>query len=175
MKLIVGLGNPGKKYERTRHNVGFLAVDWLAGEMRWQESARARALYTKIDLNGMAVELLKPTTYMNESGVAVAYVAKKHGLKSADIIVVHDDKDIPLGEIRAQPGRGAAGHHGVLSIIERLGTKDFWRVRVGIAPAAGVRGDTAEFVLAKFTKEEQGILLQAIERAGEEIKRILSS
>lgn len=173
MKLVVGLGNPGKEYTRTRHNVGWLILDRLAGEEHWQTSTKANAAYLKTELDGAMVELLKPTTYMNNSGQAVAYAVKKHSLAPADIIVVHDDKDIPLGESRVQKARGAAGHNGVQSIIDHLGTNNFWRIRVGVAPANRAISDTADFVLGKFTKEEQQQLRPVLEHVIEEIKKLV--
>ena len=183
MKLIVGLGNPGKQYKRTRHNVGWLVLDALAGDERWQESAKAQAMYVKTEINGKRVELLKPTTFMNNSGVSVAYAMKKNGVELSNLIVIHDDKDIPLGESRVHKDRGAAGHNGVVSIIEHVGSKNFVRIRVGIAPSPGGRGtqgegspkivSTADFVLAKFTKEEQKILREVIEKVVEEVKRLI--
>lgn len=167
MKLIVGLGNPGKKYEKTRHNVGFMVVDRLA--TNWKASKKARALYCKTELNGVGVEVLKPQTFMNESGVSVAYAAKNHNLKPEDIIIVHDDKDIPLGEYKIQTNRGPAGHNGVISIINYLGTQNFTRARVGIKSAVEIK-DTADFVLAKFTKEEQKTLEEVIDKVIKELK-----
>lgn len=174
MKLVVGLGNPGKKYERTRHNVGWMALDLLTGKSDWKESEKAQALYYKTDVSGVDTKFLKPITFMNNSGVSVAYAHKKHPeLSSTDIIVVHDDKDIPLGDIRIQTDRSAAGHNGVKSIIEHLGTQNFTRVRIGIAPKEGTILDTADFVLDKFQKEEQDILNQTLENAAQEIRKLI--
>lgn len=176
MKLIVGLGNPGKKYERTRHNVGWLFLDTLLPEgERWHTSSRAQAQYAKIELNGKRAELLKPSTYMNDSGVAVAYTAQKDGLKPTDIIIIHDDKDIPLGETRVQTGRGAAGHNGVRSIIEHLGTKEITRIRIGVAPAAGGIADTANFVLGTLTATEQKNLKTVFENVHKELEAWLAT
>ena len=173
MKLIVGLGNPGKQFERTRHNVGWMILDVLAGKETWRESKAAQANYVKMEIDEKRVELLKPNAFMNNSGVAVAYAVKKHGLNLNNLVVIHDDKDIPLGEFRVQIDRGAAGHNGVSSIIEHLGTKNFLRIRVGVAPIERPIGDTADFVLGKFTKDEQKILHGVIERAVEEVKKII--
>lgn len=163
MKLIVGLGNPGKQYEKTRHNVGWMVLDRFVSPKEWKESAKAQALFCKKEINGQEVEFFKPLTFMNNSGAAIAYAKKKH--PRAELIVVHDDKDIALGKIKVQTNRGPAGHKGVQSIIERLGTKNFTRVRVGIAPAdKTITEDAADFVLAKFSKEEMAGLNQAIER-----------
>lgn len=184
MKVIVGLGNPGKKYAHTRHNAGWLALEALAGKSRWQASAKAQARYCKAEIAGRQIELLKPTTYMNNSGLAVAYVLRKHHLKPADLMVVHDDKDIALGEFKIQVNRGAAGHNGVQSIIDALGTKDFARIRIGIAPPLTKGGHggvadaratesqiAADFVLGRFTKTEAKIMPAVIERVREEVEK----
>ncbi len=176
MKLIVALGNPGKQYALTRHNIGWLFLDALIPPTeRWQKSAKAQAEYLKTEINGQRAELMKPTTFMNNSGVAVAHAAKKNGIAASDIIVIHDDKDIPLGETRVQAGRGAAGHNGVLSIIEHLGTKDFTRIRIGVAPAANQLhgGDTASFVLGKLTATEQKTLKAVFENVTQELFALL--
>ena len=111
---------------------------------------------------------------MNNSGAAVAYAAKKNGLATKDIIVIHDDKDIPLGATRVQIGRGAAGHNGVLSIIEKLGTKDFTRIRIGVAPlGASLKSDTASFVLGTLTAAEQKILREVFTHVRLELTELL--
>ncbi|HLC70359.1 MAG TPA: aminoacyl-tRNA hydrolase [Patescibacteria group bacterium] len=158
MKLIAGLGNPGKKYEVTRHNVGWLFLDTLAPKAKWHANEKAKAEYTNFEINDKAVEIIKPQTFMNNSGVAVALALKKHSLKPTDLIVIHDDKDIAFGEYKIQTDRGPAGHNGVRSIIEHLGTQNFTRIRIGVAPATGLNGDTADFVLAKFTASEKKAL-----------------
>ncbi len=168
MKLIIGLGNPGRKYEKTRHNVGFNVLDKLLKTIKedWKESKKAQALFCKAEINGQETEFLKPNTYMNNSGVTVAYAVKKHpNLKPEDIIVIHDDKDLPLGEIRVQINRGPAGHNGVKSIIEHLGTQNFTRVRIGIASdKLDTAKDTGEFVLNKFSKTENDKLKEVVEK-----------
>ncbi len=164
MKLIVGLGNPGNKYEKTRHNLGFMVVDLLAGDEKWRESKKADCLYVKKQMAAQDVELVKPLTYMNNSGQTVSYLQKKHYLNPKDIIVIHDDIDLALGEMKIQEGRGAAGHKGVQSIIEQLGTRDFVRVRVGIRPIE-LSVDTEKFVLQKFTPEETKIIQETITKA----------
>ncbi|MDO8626262.1 MAG: aminoacyl-tRNA hydrolase [Candidatus Magasanikbacteria bacterium] len=159
MKLIVALGNPGKNYARTRHNVGWLFLDWLFPKAKWQASAKAKAEYLKTEINGQRAEIIKPQTFMNNSGIAVAYAANKNGVKLNDIIVIHDDKDISLGATRVQQNRGAGGHNGVASIIEKLGSKNFTRIRIGIAPTDNrIIEDTANFVLSKLTATEQKTL-----------------
>lgn len=164
MKLIVGLGNPGKKYEKTRHNVGFMVLDALAEGGHWGSSKSVKAEYIKTSIDGQNVELFKPQTFMNESGSAVATAANKNGVSPVDILVIHDDIDVPLGEVKIQSDRGAAGHNGIKSIIQHLGTQDFTRVRVGIKPSRQ-KGDTSKFVLGRFGIFEKGKLKSGISAA----------
>ncbi|MBI2042670.1 MAG: aminoacyl-tRNA hydrolase [Candidatus Nealsonbacteria bacterium] len=145
MKLIIGLGNPGKKYEKTRHNFGFLAIDEL------QKQTPKDAI------------LLKPDTFMNKSGKAVKEKAAYYKIKPQDIWVIHDDIDLPLGEYKISRGQGSAGHKGVQSIIDELGTKDFNRIRLGICPASGKPSNVEDFVLQKFTAEEEKIITGALD------------
>ena len=147
MILIVGLGNPGKKYEKTRHNAGFMVLDELE----------------KKELPG--VRFLKPDTFMNNSGNAVKKEMQKLKLKNQNLIIIHDDIDIPLGKIKVSKGSGSAGHKGVESIIQSLGTKDFTRIRIGILPPEGKPEDVETFVLKNFKKEELPPLNTAIESA----------
>ena len=172
MKLIVGLGNPGKKYEKTRHNVGFMILDELAEDAHWGKSKSVKAEYIKISLEGHNVELFKPQTFMNESGKAVAMAASKNGVKPENILIIHDDIDIPLGEIKIQTDRGAAGHNGIKSIIQHLGTQDFTRIRVGVKPSRQV-SDTSKFVLGRFGIFEKRKLSCAITAAAEAAKQWL--
>ncbi|OGZ24239.1 MAG: hypothetical protein A2896_00105 [Candidatus Nealsonbacteria bacterium RIFCSPLOWO2_01_FULL_43_32] len=157
MLLIVGLGNPGKKYEKTRHNVGSRVV----GELK--------------SLNLKDIILVQPTTFMNESGRAVKKITKNYKLKTENLIVVHDDIDLPLGEFKIQKNRGSAGHKGVQSIIDSLGTKDFTRIRIGIKPEQYYRPfrSTEKFVLEKFTKDEEEILKEVIPKVIEEINNFI--
>ena len=195
MKLIVGLGNPEPEYQDTRHNTGFLAIDSIISNIQYpillKFDKKTNALVAKGEINKKRVLLAKPLTYMNNSGIAVKALLDFYKLKPENLIVIHDDKDIPLGETRVQTNRGPAGHNGVKSIIEHLGTQNFTRIRVGIglsSPPArpvrrslsegggGVRGggsDTASFVLGKFTAEEKKVLKKVIENITEELKKII--
>lgn len=177
MKLIVGLGNPGKKYEKTRHNIGFMVLDKLAADnklTKWNKGAKAHALYLQLALDGQLIELLKPLTFINNSGHAVSYVAKKHNLRPTDIVVIHDDLDLPCGKIKISFGRSSAGHQGVQSIIENLKTKDFTRLRIGIAPLSAEKlQDTIRFVLQKFTNAEQKIIKDIMEKIIEAITAVV--
>jgi len=156
MILIVGLGNPGRKYKKTRHNVGYRVVDVF-----------------KKEISDKDVILLKPQTYMNNSGKAVKSLITDYGLRVTDIIVVHDDIDLPLGTIRFSKNISSAGHKGVQSIIDELATQDFVRIRIGINP--GHKINTEKFVLEKFTKNEEKIIKQIIKETVKIIKRELSS
>jgi len=170
MKIIVGLGNPGKKYEKTRHNLGWLVLNELAGKVKWQENKKARFLYTHIEVSGDEVELIKPTTFMNNSGLAVAYIKKKYNLKLSNVIVVHDDKDLDFGRIKVSKDSSSAGHNGVESIIQALGSKEFFRIRIGIKNSLLEKMTTDKFVLSKFSKEEAKKLDDIIFQAAEKIK-----
>ena len=187
MKLIIGLGNPGKKYENTRHNVGFIIADAIISNFQFpifKTDKKTNAEISKGEIDGKRALVAKPATFMNDSGTPTQALLSFYKLTPADLIVIHDDKDILLGETRMQTGRGSAGHNGINSIIEHLGTKDFLRVRVGIAPSPTKErdggevssrpiADTANFVLSKFTKEEQKILKDVIKNVVEEIKKLI--
>ena len=172
MNIIVGLGNPGKKYERTRHNAGFLGVDQLADTLRIdiaQEKHHAFIAKTRID--SQEAVLVKPQTYMNESGKAVAAVVRASYAEVSDLIVLHDELDLPLGAVRVKIGGGHGGHNGLRSIIEHLGP-DFIRVRIGIGrPAPGM--DPADYVLSPFLAEERKVAAEAMAKAAEAVAAIV--
>ncbi len=180
MKLIVGLGNPGKKYERTRHNIGFMVVERMLrmhglGDLREKFSA----LWTKgdatIDAGRHAIALLLPQTFMNLSGDSVQPAATFLKVAPADIIVVHDELDLPWRDVRVKVGGGHAGHNGLRSIIARLGTPDFVRVRVGIGrPPPGFKGDVADFVLQDFDASERAELPDVMDRAAAAVERVVA-
>ncbi len=185
MKLVIGLGNPGKKFIGTRHNVGFMVVDRLAGEGEWTESRKGELEFTWLDAEGSDIELIKPLTMMNNSGRAVAYAKRKHPvLHLEDLYIVHDDLDIPLGKYKIQLGKGPRVHGGLQSIYKALGSKDFWHVRLGIESfdraqdkrrvkglGQWVAGE--EYVLQKFSEEEQTVIEQVIEQVVFELGRML--
>ncbi len=161
MKLVVGLGNPGRKYARTRHNVGWRVVDALVA------AAVGRFSYVKECENDLVkvgdVVVIKPQTFMNESGRAVCASMDYYKIAVADVLVVHDDKDLPFGTIRLRSGGSSAGHNGVQSVIEHIGS-GFSRVRVGVANEEMSQfEDAADFVLARFTKEEEERLSKIID------------
>lgn len=162
MKLVVGLGNPGKKYEKTRHNIGFVAVDAVQSQLKkigqmsdWKINKSFNALIAEGHVSGNKVILAKPLTFMNRSGDAVGLIKHYYSLESKDVLVVHDDKDIALGTVQYQFKRGHAGQNGVRSIIEQLGTNEFYRLRIGIKTNLLEQVDTGDFVLGKFSLKEK--------------------
>ncbi|MCL0056733.1 aminoacyl-tRNA hydrolase [Dehalococcoidia bacterium] len=180
MILIVGLGNPGKKYEKTRHNIGFRAVDEIAANFQFSIFNFQSIFNAKISkgiFKNQKIILAKPQTFMNNSGISVKKIIRNWKLEIGNLVVVHDDIDLPLGKIRISKNRGAAGHKGVQSIIKELGTKNFYRVRIGICPQTGSPSQVLQnkiwgskpknvekFVLQKFTKDEEKILKQVIKK-----------
>lgn len=159
--LIVGLGNVGKKYDGTRHNIGFAAIDELAARQDfepWLEKKDLKCLVTTATIGDSRVILIKPTTFMNLSGEAVQAVGHFYKIPTAHTLVVHDELDIPFGQIRTRIGGSAAGNNGIKSIIQHLG-EDFGRVRIGIDQEnRDKRIETSDFVLTKFSKEEKAEL-----------------
>ncbi len=174
MKAVIGLGNPGPQYEKTRHNVGFRVVAQLA--KRWGVAAFRQALGSLIGeafWRGEAVLLVKPQAYMNCSGEAIGRLCNSYGLRAGDLVVVYDDMDLPLGRIRIRQNGGAGGHRGVQSVIAGLGTKEFSRVRIGIGrPPVGK--NPADFLLSPFTWAEEEFISLAVERAAEAVETLLS-
>ncbi|RPJ53410.1 MAG: aminoacyl-tRNA hydrolase, partial [Acidobacteria bacterium] len=158
MKLIVGLGNPGRRYGGTRHNVGFLVVDELARRRgAGFEAARADALMARIRDLGEGVVLAKPLTFMNVSGVAVGDLARYYRIAIPDLLVVTDDVNLPLGRLRARARGSDGGHNGLRSVVEQLGTDQFARLRVGVG-RGDLRRDLADHVLARFEPEERPVI-----------------
>ena len=149
MKLIVGLGNPGKEYENTRHNIGFMTLDNYLGNISWKNDKNAYTYKTKI--NNEDVLFIKPTTFMNLSGIAVSHYVNYYKIALKDILIIQDDLDLDLGATRLKISSSSGGHNGIKSIIEHLNTKDFLRLKVGISKP---NNDIIDFVLSKFNKEE---------------------
>ncbi len=166
MKLIVGLGNPGMKYEKTRHNIGFDVVDILVREFKAPAfREKFQGLLTEINFEGEKVLFQKPQTYMNLSGDSLSAVAKFYKIDIEDILVIYDDMDTNLGKIRFRPKGSSGGHNGIKSIIAHMG-EVFPRVRFGIGKPtlpSQVGGDIVDFVLSRFTKEEEERLLEGTE------------
>ena len=168
MKLIVGLGNPGYEYADHRHNIGFLAVDKLAKLNKWDWEKTSLAFVTWGTVEKEECWLVKPLTFMNLSGKAVTVLLKEKGGEPKDLIVIHDDLDLPLGKIRWAFGSGHGGHNGVRSIAEILGTLDFHRIRVGIGRPAG-NNDVAEYVLQPFQGDERERASETAEKTAQSI------
>lgn len=166
MKLIVGLGNPGREYEHTRHNVGFHVAEELARRYRvtLKNHAKWKARAAKIADIGDGVLLAEPTTFMNLSGWAVREIAAFHKLASSDVLVVVDDADLPLGRLRMRTSGSAGGHNGLKSIIQELGTIEFPRLRVGVGRQPG---ELKHHVLGRFSEEERAQIDAAVKRAAD--------
>jgi PTH1 family peptidyl-tRNA hydrolase len=177
MKLILGLGNPEKKYTNTRHNAGFLIIEKLIKHYTFSQpklDKKSNAHVSKGEINGKRMVMAMPQTYMNNSGLSAQALLSFYKLTPRDLIVIHDDKDIPLGQTKVQTDRGAAGHNGIKSIIEQLGTKDFTRIRVGVAPQDETIHDTASFVLGSFTAAEKKMLFAIIPHITQEIETLVT-
>ena len=175
MKLIVGLGNPGIEYQFTPHNMGFLAVDRIAEEYGVRVNNRhCRALTGKAMIADHQVLLAKPETYMNLSGMSVRELVSEHEVDPArDLIVIYDELDLPLGAIRIRQRGSSAGHNGMESIIGALGSDEFVRMRLGIAPDHVVK-DGARYVLGPFRKSQEAAVVEELDKAAEAVKVILA-
>lgn len=173
MKVVLGLGNPGRKYARTRHNLGFLVVDRIASENQVAvDKEKHSALVGDWQKDGERILLVKPQTFMNHSGEAVRQLLRYFELAPGDLVVIHDDLDLPFGRIRIRPGGSAGGHRGVLSILEVLAEGEFFRVRMGIGrPPPGI--DPTDYVLAPFSSEERSQLPQVVSRAAAAVACLL--
>ena len=173
MKLVVGLGNPGKKYQRTRHNLGFLVIDRLAKQNELTVKQKVGdALVGEFERNGEKIVLAKPQTFMNRSGLAVIELLGKYRGTAEDLLVVYDDLDLPFGRIRIRPQGSAGGHGGIKSILECLAGAPFCRVRVGIGrPPENV--DPVDYVLEPFNTAESSELSEKIDRAAAAVEGIL--
>ena len=164
--MIVGLGNPGKEYEKTRHNVGFRATDLLAGLLKAKiDRLKFKALTRMVNYNGMKVLLVQPQTYMNLSGAAVSALATYYKVAPERILVIFDDISLPVGRIRIRRDGSAGGHNGIKSMIQSLGTDKFPRVKVGVGAKPHPDYDLADWVLSKFSAQEEKDLGPALENA----------
>jgi PTH1 family peptidyl-tRNA hydrolase len=175
VKLIVGLGNPGIEYQFTPHNVGFLALDRIASERGVDiRNRQCRALTARIQVGDEPVLLAKPETYMNLSGVSVRELVAEYEAKpEADLIVIQDELDFPLGTLRIHTRRSSAGHNGIESIIGALGTQDFLRIRIGVAPERKVE-DGQSYLLSPFRKAELAVVDGMLDTAAEAAMAILT-
>jgi PTH1 family peptidyl-tRNA hydrolase len=175
IELIVGLGNPGAKYEPTRHNVGFWFVDRLvqANGAKLRQEAKFHGEVGKLNIGGEPVWLLKPSTFMNNSGQAVAALAQFYKIPPQHILVVHDELDIAPGALRVKEGGGHGGHNGLRDIAARLGSKDFVRLRIGIGHP-GTSRDVTNYVLGKPSPDDRDCLDQAIDEALRNLPQIVA-
>ena len=191
MKLVVGLGNPGDKYQKTRHNLGFMVVEKFlknyepVSKTIWQDEKKFKSDITEIEWQPRhgkeeKVILVKPKTYMNNSGLAISLISQYLNISISDVWIIHDDIDLPLGAMKIRFGGGTAGHHGIQSIMEKLGTDKFWRFRMGI----GVENHKSQitnhklknmddFVLGKFRGGERGKVREMIKRGAKAIETAL--
>lgn len=175
IKLIVGLGNPGRQYEKTRHNAGFLFLDRLASDSNgvWVSESRFDGQLAEIGVAGNKVLLLKPGAFMNRSGQAVGKVARYYKLAPDEVLVVHDELDFEPGMVKLKKDGGHAGHNGLRDIITHLGTKEFYRLRIGIGrPLTGK--DVADFVLSSPSKNDWELMLSAFDFAVSHIGQIVA-
>lgn len=172
--LIVGLGNPGDKYDGTRHNAGFLAVDALADKGRFRISrVKFKALTAQAEVGGQGVLVMKPTTYMNLSGEAVGEAARFYHIPPANVLVISDDVDLPLGKLRLRTRGSAGGHNGLKSVIQNLGTDQFPRIKIGVGGKPHPDYDMADWVLGRLQGEDRKVLDDAAERAAEAVECFL--
>lgn len=174
MKVVLGLGNPGRKYARTRHNFGFLVVDRIASENHVAVTKKKHeSLIGEWQADGEKILLVKPQTFMNRSGEAVRQLCRFFSVTAMDLVVIHDDLDLPFGRMRIRPGGGPGGHRGVLSILETLGEGGFFRVRLGIGrPPPGI--DPTDYVLQPFSSDESSRLEQVVAKAADGVKCLLA-
>lgn len=172
--LIVGLGNPGPEYERTRHNLGFMLVDLLARQSQSQvKREECRSLVGRAEIDNRTVELAKPQTYMNLSGEAVSGLLTKPDRSIEKLIVVSDDLALPFGSIRIRPKGSHGGHNGLRSMIDCLNTQEFIRLRIGIQPEHPV-SNAKNFVLENFSKKESETLEKILERSAEALRAVVT-
>ncbi len=174
MKLIVGLGNPGIEYQFTPHNLGFLAIDRIAGSLGVEvRNRQCRALTVRTVMSGETVLLAKPETFMNLSGVSVRELVEEYEAKpESDLIVIQDELDFPLGTLRIHTRRSSAGHNGIESIIGALGTQDFLRIRIGVAPEHKV-SDGKDYLLSPIRKADLKVVDEVLDATEEAVQMIL--
>lgn len=178
MYLLVGLGNPGNQYEKTRHNVGWIVLDNLFPNTDWKENKYAKCIETHAEIGDAVIHAIKPQTFMNESGISLEYFVQKEGIDPQNIIVIHDDIDLPLGKIKISFDRGSGGHNGIKSIEEHLGSREFIRIRIGISrllengelikPNVLGHFESSEFEILKKVSEIVESILKTIFAEGKE-------
>lgn len=174
MKLIVGLGNPTVKYDKTRHNVGFEVIDRLVDKYNIPlDVSKHKGIYGKGKIEGLTVILLKPMTYMNLSGESIREVASYYKILPEDIIVIYDDINLDVGRLRIREKGSAGGHNGIKNIISQLGTEEFPRIRIGVGMKPP-KMELVDYVLSRFSQEEQSLMDQGYERACEALELLLA-
>lgn len=174
MKLIAGLGNPGKKYDRTKHNTGFMTIDHYLQKNKLKLSQnKFDGLYTKEKINGEDVIILEPQTYMNESGRSISQVANFYKIDPQDILVIQDDMDMPIGKIRIRKDGKSGGHNGIKSIIRDLGTQKFNRLKIGIRHPE--KTSVVSWVLTPFNQDQQELMDNAFETSSEIIDEFIAN
>lgn len=177
MKLIVGLGNPGKKYKNTRHNIGFEILDSIASNEKfssWKKKLKFHAEISEGSIVAEKILLAKPLAYMNNSGQAVSAIAQYCKISPRDIVVIHDDLDLPIGTLRISQNSSSGGHKGVQSIIDALGTEEFARLRLGICGENRAHTPAEEYVLENFTSEEKIKIEDAAKLLIEALEQVIS-
>ena len=173
MYIIAGLGNPGKEYTSSRHNSGYMAVEYLAEKLDIKlNKLKFNSVYGDTSINGEKVMLVKPVTYMNRSGIAIMEIVKFYKIPTENLIVIYDDIDIPLGTLRIRPNGSAGTHNGMKSIVEGIGS-EFPRIRIGIGKNEEM--DLADYVLQKFSLSEKDIVAPIIEKAAESAVEIIKN
>lgn len=173
--LIVGLGNPGKEYAFTRHNAGFLTLDYLSDILKVSiNRSKFKALVAEGTIGDKRVLLMQPQTYMNNSGEAVIEAVNFYKIKPENVIVIFDDISLPVGKMRIRKSGSAGGHNGIKSIIAHLGTQDFPRVKIGVGEKPHKEMDLADWVLSKFPQDEQKVLFEKFGDASEAVKLMVS-
>ncbi len=176
MYLIVGLGNPGPRYALTRHNIGFMAIDLFVsglGPATWQEEHKSHTL--KVKLDDQVVLLAKPMTYMNKSGEALVSLMNYYKVPLENILVVYDEIDVSFAKMKIQKARSPGGHNGLKNITELLGTNEFARLRLGVSRPPHPEMDVADYVLGKFSSDEQSQMTDFLNRAGDAIESFIFS
>ena len=183
MFIIVGLGNPGEEYKNTRHNTGWIMLDFMLGKkIEWKESSGTKLLYYKDSIGGKPIEYIKPTTFMNNSGIAVTYVKEKHKLNLKDIVIIYDDIDLPIGKMKISYDKSSGGHRGLESIIKKLKSREFLRIRIGITlatPSGKVKKPKGEkavlkYILGEFKPKEVEILKKLSKKVNEALETFIS-
>jgi len=174
--LIVGLGNPGRQYEKTRHNMGFRVADCLVARAggQFRRSWRTKAQISKCVLKGERLQVVKPLTYMNRSGTAVAVLRRKSGIPLDHLVLIYDDVSLPLGRIRVRAQGGPGGHNGMRSVVAMLGGQAFPRVRVGIGSPPDGGDGMVRFVLSAFRQDEWDAAEIAVQRAADAVERLIT-